>query len=129
MPARAASTAARRSLHDQRYCLGCGDRRGPLPATVAELIAAGLQRRRQLPPRRRARRRPRSAPSQDEDPLARWLPQPRAAALAVMALLAFGVVVGSVVSPPADSAGTPPVVIASAASRDDRPATAATDRA
>src|SRR6185312_10741997 len=53
-----------------------------------------------------------AAHEHDEHPLARWMPQPRAAALAVMALLAFGVIVGSVVSPPADSAGTGPVLVA-----------------
>ena len=99
-------------LHDQRYCLGCGDRRGPLPLTVTELIAAGLRAGGSFPQGAALAAAADHARDQhDEHPLARWLPQPRAAALAVMALLAFGVVVGSVVSPPADSAA-PPMVVA-----------------
>jgi hypothetical protein len=41
------------------------------------------------------------------------MPSPRSAAVAVSAVLAFGVVVGSIVSPPAQSAGAPIVVAVS----------------
>jgi hypothetical protein len=41
------------------------------------------------------------------------MPEPRAAAIAVMALLAFGVVVGAVTGPVARSAGLTPIVVVS----------------
>jgi len=96
--------------HDQRYCLVCGARRGALPAAIARLIATGLRAGGGFP--HGGALAAASAPEHAEHPLARWMPQPRAAALAVMALLTFGVIVGSVVSPPADSAGTAPVLVA-----------------
>ena len=98
--------------HDQRYCVACGERRGPLPAAIAALISAGLRGRGAFPQDESLAAAADHAREQAEHPLARWMPQPRAAALAVMALLSFGVIVGSVVSPPADSAGTSPVLVA-----------------
>ena len=100
--------------HDQRYCIACGERRGPLPAAIAALISAGLRARGAFPQGEALAAAADHAHehAEPEHPLARWMPQPRAAALAVMALLSFGVIVGSVVSPPADSAGTAPVLVA-----------------
>jgi len=95
--------------HDQRYCMACGARRGALPAQIARLIAMGLRASGAFPQDGALAA---AAREDAEHPLARWMPQPRAAALAVMALLGFGVVVGSVVSPPAESAGTSPVLVA-----------------
>lgn len=112
-------------LHDQRYCVACGARRGPLPIAIATLIAAGLRAGGAF-----AGEAARAAAGAvaggehepAEHPFARWMPQPRAAALAVMALLSFGVLVGAVVSPPADSAGTAPVLVALAQPAQPAPA-------
>jgi hypothetical protein len=94
--------------HDQRYCVECGARRGPLPRLVTAAI--GSLRRWEPDP----------VATPGDVPHAGWLsgltmPSPRAAAVTVMSLLAFGVVVGTAVSPAAeDSAGSPVVVAVSA---------------
>jgi hypothetical protein len=78
---------------DQRYCLACGARRGPLPAWLAPPVAAP---------------EPEAAP-----PAAGFsVPGPRAAAVAVMSVLAFGVAVGSLVAPPAQSDASAPLLVA-----------------
>ncbi len=95
--------------HDQRYCVECGARRGPLPWHAAGLLGVdpvGASDAAQLdaPADAIADARP-----PDADQLrARWfegisMPTPRAAAVAIMGLLAFGVLVGSAISPPAQS--------------------------
>lgn len=103
-------------LRDQRYCLACGARRGPLPAPVAGLIATGLRAgdawSDPAPDPTLAGAAEGLAYDGEEDDAPSWMPAPRAAAVAVMALLAFGAVVGSVVSPPADSAGGAPILVA-----------------
>jgi len=76
----------------QRYCLSCGERRWPLPAVVAAMLGV-------------APVVPAASPAEpEEEPDRSWMPDTRAAAVAVMAILGFGVIVGSVVSPPAESA-------------------------
>jgi phosphatidylinositol-3-phosphatase len=77
---------------DQRYCVECGARRGPLPPLVAQLIAKGehAQEPHELVEENAAEGLP--------------LPTPRAAAVAVMALLAFGVLLGSAIDPAAQRA-------------------------
>ncbi len=94
--------------HDQRYCLDCGARRGALPAAVVELIATATNHVRE----------PLEAYREDEQP-AGWneptgvsMPTPAVAAVAVMALLAFGVLVGSAVSPVAPSTAATPTLVA-----------------
>jgi hypothetical protein len=94
---------ATRLASDQRYCMRCGERRGPLPVAVATLL--GLATPAEAEPAAEA--------------TGSWLgglamPDPRAAAVAVMAILAFGVVVGSVVSPVAQSEPAPVLVAVSA---------------
>jgi phospholipase C len=90
---------------DQRYCLQCGERHVALPPSVAALIA-GLARAdgpataRELPPAAPRARAP-------------GLPTPRVAAVAVMGLLAWGVVLGSAVSPAAQDP-TPTAVLLAA---------------
>ncbi len=100
----------------QRYCLQCGERNVPLPAVVAGWLrpfrddhcAAGT---------------PPSAASdgvagesegdakEGESVLDRYMPTPQAAAVAVMALLAAGVVLGAVTDPFAQSASAPIVMV------------------
>jgi phosphatidylinositol-3-phosphatase len=84
---------------DQRYCLACGARRGPLPDAAARLIFGA-------PPA------PEAPDDPEEAPRGFAMPGPRAAALAVMAVLAFGVVVGTLVGPPALSAADTPLLVA-----------------
>lgn len=103
---------------DQRYCLSCGERRGALPAGVAEWLSI-------VPPAAEEPATAESAPesiplgaaaaASDEDEegptLRRYMPEPRAAAITVMALLAFGVIVGAATGPVARSAGLTPIVV------------------
>src|SRR5690242_14647599 len=75
---------------DQRYCVECGARRGSLPPFISgdaafPVAAAAVEERA------------RSGIS---------MPSPRVAAVAVMSLLAFGVVLGTAVSPAEQSAGS-----------------------
>jgi phosphatidylinositol-3-phosphatase len=86
---------------DQKYCLECGARRGPLPRAVAAQLASLERRKRdEAPPT------PDAEPDQAEKGiLATFMPSPRAAAVAVMGMLAFGVMLGSAISPLAHSAG------------------------
>jgi hypothetical protein len=86
--------------HDQRYCVECGARRGPLHPAVGAAFEGP----------------DRPAPS-PEPTDASWIegltmPTPRAAAVAVMGLLAFGVLVGSLVSPTGTSEAASPVIVA-----------------
>ena len=83
----------------QRYCLACGERCTPLPDDVAAMLGVAPADEPLPPP---------PLPRRDTPVLGA-----PAAAVAVMAILAFGVVVGSVVSPPAESAPTPAIVAVS----------------
>jgi phosphatidylinositol-3-phosphatase len=93
--------------HDQRYCLQCGSRRGALPGHVAELFAGIIERGRRV-----------ATPARpDGESLVpqkhwydSWVQAPRAAAVAVLSMLGFGVVVGSLVTGSAASELTPVVV-------------------
>lgn len=95
----------------QRYCLECGKRNGPLPAVVAARIDGLKKGGRSNPasaPAEPARLEAAALPKDDK-----WwfMPSPQVAAVAVMALLAAGVVLGSVTSPSALSAATTPIVL------------------
>jgi hypothetical protein len=83
--------------YGQRYCVRCGARRGPLPVLVAERIGALLERGAPLPPGEPAAKE--TPPAREklgwQRPLAPGMPTPRVATIAVMGMLAFGVVVGS----------------------------------
>lgn len=87
-----------RLAHDQRYCLDCGARRGALPAHVAGLIGALREQgpAPSLPPGT-----PLAESVLDPAPaqagMRFTLPGPRAAAAAVMGMLGFGVIIGSLV--------------------------------
>lgn len=103
---------------EQRYCLGCGERSGPIPDPFAEWLSVSKTRAvattDQAAPDSLV---PKSGPAiEDEDyedaSLAeRFMPEPRSAAVATMALLAFGVVVGAATGPLAQSAGVSPIVV------------------
>jgi hypothetical protein len=92
---------------DQRYCVSCGTRRGPLPPAIAAQIAALLQRWRDHGKPARDLPGEEDPPVEDKKrlPLGGFVPNPRAAAVAVMGMLAFGVLLGSAISPLARSAG------------------------
>ena len=101
---------------DQRYCLQCGARLGSLPAA----IALQIQRLRtfatgRIPVINASARRDPKAPQSDGSaakktegwPFARsdFMPSPRAAAAAVIGMLALGVALGSATNELAQSAG------------------------
>jgi phosphatidylinositol-3-phosphatase len=92
---RCADCQARLS-HDQRYCVECGTRRGPLPAQIAGVIGA-LREQGPIPglapetPLAESGLDPANAPRGPQFAM----PGPRAAAVAVMGMLGFGVIVGS----------------------------------
>ena len=77
---------------DQRYCVSCGTRRGPLPASVDSTL-----RDMRVPPAPVIETPP-PAP-EPRPPFGHQLPTPRVASLAVMAMLSFGVVAGSLTQP------------------------------
>lgn len=101
----------------QRYCLECGARHGPLPTVVASRIDA-LRGPGQLGGKPKApvaalaaaaaAKKP-GRPEKDD----RWsfMPSPQVAAVVVMVLLAAGVILGSVTSPLAQSAGVASVIL------------------
>lgn len=99
---------------DQRYCLRCGARRGPLPATVGKWLSivpsaaeqAGVASGDPVAAGAGA-----ADPADDSSPLDRYMPEPRVAAIAVMSLLAFGVFLGGLTGPVAQSAGISPIVV------------------
>lgn len=104
----------------QRYCLQCGARRGPLPPAFAKWLsvvqptAAGDSTPANGHPslEDEATEEPAAEASDDDTALAeRFMPEPRSAAIAVMALLAFGVVVGAATGPIAQSAGISPLIV------------------
>ena len=91
-----------RLAHDQRYCMECGARRGPLPAQIGGLIGAFLEQRPRPPhPASLPPGTPLAESILDPAPAPRGpqmtMPGPRAAAAAVMGMLGFGVIVGSLV--------------------------------
>jgi phosphatidylinositol-3-phosphatase len=96
----------------QRYCIECGARQAALPAIVATRIAAlkesTAMKDAQAEPAAEDAGTSGGAAKDD-----RWwfMPSPQVAAVAVMALLAAGVVLGSVTSPLALSAATTPIVL------------------
>ncbi len=87
----------------------CGARRGPLPPFVAQLIATGGPAGGPVePPQSGAE----EAGFEDAGVTALPMPTPRVAAVAVMALLAFGVLIGSAISPVAQSGADAPTLLA-----------------
>ena len=81
---------------DQRYCVLCGTRRGPLPAPVDSTLRE--MRGMRVPPTPVIEKLPPPV-AEPRPPLGLTLPTPRVAALATMAMLSFGVVAGSLTQP------------------------------
>ena len=102
----------------QAYCIECGARSGPLPAVVGERVAELKKRGRDEAVDVEATAPSDAEPAPDsedaeaeKDGYWRFMPSPQIAAVAVMALLAAGVVIGSVTSPLASSAGFAPIIL------------------
>jgi phosphatidylinositol-3-phosphatase len=102
----------------QRYCLQCGARRGPLPAVVADRVGALKERGRREGARANGKPlAPADASAEakrdDSEKVGPWsfMPSPQVAAIAVMALLAAGVVLGSVINPLARGAGAASLIL------------------
>jgi hypothetical protein len=126
---------------DQKYCVSCGGRRGNLPSRVASVLAAfdmpAPPTLAGIPPMAVSAAPPTSGLTAAID---NWLedgdyPSPRICAVAVMALLAFGVLLGSVVGATSSLSPIyvmPPATTQAAALPADQPlaeALAATDDA
>ncbi len=77
---------------DQRYCIACGERQVELPARVRELLALDAP---VVPPFSAPQMAVAAAPAAGGF----RLPKPRDMAIAVLAVLGFGVVVGAAVTP------------------------------
>jgi phosphatidylinositol-3-phosphatase len=100
----------------QRYCLQCGARRGALPAAVAARL--GPLRERQREPEVVATKgaaataaETATAKAEKASPSPSRMPSPRVALVAVMCMLAFGVVLGSATSQLAQSAGLSSIIL------------------
>jgi hypothetical protein len=110
-PGKCASCGAA-SGDDQSYCLECGARRGPLPAAIAGQIASLLRRDRDLDEAEDGEAEELDAES--PAPSDNFMPTPRAAAVAVMGMLALGVLLGSATSQLAQSAGLSSILLEAA---------------
>jgi hypothetical protein len=121
--ARAASCASCDATLEssQRYCVECGARRGPVPAAFAKWLSilrpdAGSEGATgsAVPDTEESAAAVAAAEEtvfEDSTLAERFMPEPRSAAIATMALLAFGVVVGAATGPLAQSAGISPIVV------------------
>jgi hypothetical protein len=101
---------------DQRYCLECGARRGALPAAIAARIAAPAGRDGGVEQAAADQPAVTQQPGGAEDgldgkPATSRFPSPKAAAAAVMGMLALGVLLGSATSQIAQSAGVSSLVV------------------
>jgi phosphatidylinositol-3-phosphatase len=94
--------------HDQRYCVECGARRGPLAPGTARLLGLG---ERHGVGGAHATAGLRGEPAGASTSLLGGV-SPSLAAVAVIALLAFGVLVGSAVSPTEESSAVAPIIVA-----------------
>jgi phosphatidylinositol-3-phosphatase len=98
-----------RLAYDQRYCLDCGARRGALAPATARWIGV------ETPAEHGAATEASVAPAdlEDSEEVRRAaMPSPAIVGVAVMALLAFGVLLGSAVSPVQESGASGPLVLA-----------------
>jgi len=84
----------------QRYCFACGERCSGMPAHVATMLGVPA-----------AAEEPAPVAAAEELPRSSGTFSAPAVAVAVMAILGFGVIVGSVVSPPAESSQSPVIAV------------------
>lgn len=89
---------------DQRFCVECGSRRSGLPAAVAAVVRSFA-----APPPSAPATPPPVTPKSSM--FGTWIPSPRSAAVAVLAMLALGVILGSVGQKFAQSAGLAPILV------------------
>lgn len=102
----------------QQYCVECGARRGPVPAAFAKWLSimrpdAGSEVATGdvVPDTEEGAAITEGEVFEDSTLAERFMPEPRSAAIATMAVLAFGVVVGAATGPLAQSAGISPIVV------------------
>jgi len=99
---------------DQRYCLECGERRGAIPAAVAKWLSI-VEPSVESDPAQPTPEPP-SPPQEEEGEIrSSYMPAPRSAAIAVLTVLGFGVLLGGLTGPAAQSAGIAPIVLYSEA--------------
>jgi phosphatidylinositol-3-phosphatase len=103
---------------DQRYCLACGARFGPVPAPIAALF--GTRSRAEQAKAGSRDPKAEAAEPAPEKGAAGWphqrssfMPSPRAAAAAVIGMLALGVAIGSATDQIAQSAGLSTILLES----------------
>ena len=99
---------------DQRYCLQCGARRGPIPAAVAGWLSIVGKPAPETPTPPNAAQPP-ADDGGEETPQRSHMPTPRSAAIAILTVLGFGVLLGGLTGPAAQSAGVAPIVLYSEA--------------
>ena len=100
-----------RLAHDQRYCVECGTRRDPLLRWIAEMIGTIREQGRRPVAASGAQAKPAAALGARRTILGIPMPDPRAIAVAVMGMLSFGVIVGSIASPTIADLATAPILL------------------
>jgi phosphatidylinositol-3-phosphatase len=95
---------------DQRYCVACGERQAELPARVREMLGLQVAAAPVVPPFAQPEV---AVAAADTAGRIGWftLPRPRDMAIAVLAVLGFGVVVGTAVSPAATNSAAPTILV------------------
>ncbi len=99
-----------RLASDQRYCVDCGARRGALAPAMARWI--GLETPAMRLSADEGADAPKDSARSEEARREPSVPSPRIVGVAVMTLLAFGVLVGSAVRPVRESGAGRPLVVA-----------------
>jgi hypothetical protein len=118
----------------QRYCLHCGARNGPLPESVANRLPAMARKQRGAEDDPAAEGSGKetaatvaatgaadAAEAKKYKELAEWMPPPRVAALLVLGMLGLGVLLGSVTSHLAQSAGLSSIIVETGSSPKEEP--------
>ncbi len=85
--------------YDQRYCLNCGERRSRLPRPIAQAIGGMFEHGGKVKPPGDPCSPPTPQAPGKTSPFGPGMPGPLPSAAAVLAMLAFGIVVGSFEAP------------------------------